>query len=89
MKLIFFYKYIQYSYKNFFVDSLRILKTLGQQWTPTRRYQFTKSTWLTYVLHSRHGQIHGTHFLILRLKMSTDLEDLMFSGINTQIFAQR
>ena len=34
----FFYKCIQYSYKNAFVDSLRILKTLRQQWTPARRY---------------------------------------------------
>ena len=36
-----------------------------------------------YILHSRHGQIFGTHFLIFLLKMSTDLEDLMFSGINS------
>ena len=39
--------------------------------------------------HSQHGQISGTHFLILLLEMSTDSEDLMFLGINSQIFAPR
>ena len=39
-------------------------------------------------MHSRHEQISGTYFLTLLLKMSTDSEDFMFSGINSQIFAQ-
>ena len=55
-----------------------------QRWTPTRRYQFTKPIWLTYVLHSRHGQISGTHFLILLLKISTDSDSRhgQISGIH-------
>ena len=57
-----------------FVGSLKILKSIRQQWTLTR---------LKDVLHSRNGQISGSHFLILLLKMSIDLEDLMFSGINS------
>ena len=78
---------MQYSYKKlFFVDSLRILKTIRQQWTPTRRYLQNQPDW--HVLHSRHGQISGTHFLILLLKMSTD-SDFLFSGINSKIFAPR
>ena len=37
---------MQYSYKKlFFVDSLRILKTIRQQWTPTRRYLQNQPDW--------------------------------------------
>ena len=45
----------------FFVDSPRTVRTIRQPWTPTRRYSFTKPTWLTYDLYSWHGQISGTH----------------------------
>ena len=64
--------------KHFFVDSLRILKT-----------QFTKSTCLMYVFHGWNGQISSTYFLILLLKMSTNLEVFMFPEIRSQIFAPR